>query len=68
MDRVTRVSGPQGRGFDSLQAHQILNINGGSWEVGLNMLMVRDHNGITISWARSTWHLTSADGTRRHGP
>jgi hypothetical protein len=22
MERITRVSGPQGRGFDSLQAHQ----------------------------------------------
>jgi hypothetical protein len=47
-------SGPQGRGFDSLQAHQILNTNGGLWQVRLNMLMVGDHNGITICWVRST--------------
>src|SRR5215475_592792 len=25
-DRVMRVSGPQGRGFDSLQAHQLLRL------------------------------------------
>jgi len=48
MDCVIRVSGPQGRGFDSLQAHHRIRIhNSACWIVELNMTAARDYSWIT---------------------
>src|SRR5437879_6036042 len=58
-------SGPQGRRFDSLQAHHILNTKPGFRRLRTCPAVSWDHNGISISKVRVAKPDLPANGGRR---